>query len=282
MSEIDPSREKAIEDGAKSTGRRVNFNYVDTTILERRGIDRYDTKKPKGNNFIRIVTPSKTGPFAKEVWKHSNVGTDGNAYLCLEKMFGKKCLVCEYIRKLKREGADDDVIQPLVAGRRYLMFVVDTTSEETEEEGPKWFDCPPTIYQQICSLSIDKRTGKRIDPTDPEEGRDIEFTRVDGKRTSYGSFELKETNPVPKSWYEGLPSFDEVLLIPDEEEVARTISGVNSSEEDEKADFKSTTREEKDEKEPIESESDDSKRASSVRQKLAEIESRRRGQREKQ
>jgi hypothetical protein len=320
MSNIDSSREEAIAAGAKATGRRVNFNYVDTAKLERLGIDRYDTKKPKGNNFIRVVTPSKVGPFAKEIWKHSNVGADGNTFLCLQAMLKKRCPVCDYIKRLKSENADPKVIGDLAVGKRYLLFVVDTTSEQTEEEGPKWFDCPPTIYQQICSLSVDKRTGKKIDPTDPKEGRDIEFTRVDAKRTSYGNFVLKEAGEVPESWYKNLPSFDDILLIPDIVEVERAVSGMTPSDENEAEETSSATRrertrgesakepekdadtaEEPEEAEPKENEavveeivvesrksrvrprseaSGDSEQATSVRQKLAEIESRRKGAKE--
>lgn len=302
MSEIDKSREEAIEAGANMSSGRVNFNYVDTTKAERLGLDRYNTKKPKGYNFIRIVTPSRKGAFAKEIWKHVNVGADGNTYLCLDQMFGKTCPVCEHIRKLKRENPNDDAIKELAVQRRFLLFVVDTTSVETEKEGPKWFDCPPTIYQQICSLSIDKRTGKRIDPTDPEDGRDIEFTRFDGKRTSYGSFELKRTDPIPKSWYEDLPSFDDILLIPDAEEVAKAVFGVLEDKSDReeqhegettkksRARFRSERSEEEVEKdnrrtqrsEDKNSRFEDSERAKAVSRRLDEITERRKRERERE
>lgn len=260
MSEIDESREKAIEAGASMRSGRVNFNYVDTAKTERLGLERYDTKKPKGYNFIRIVAPNKKGAFAKEIWKHANVGADGGTYLCLEQMFGKECPVCEHIKKLKKENPDDDAIKELAAQRRFLLFVVDTTSAETEKEGPKWFDCPSTIYQQVCSLSIDKRTGKRVDPTDPENGRDIEFTRVDGKRTTYGSFALKETASVPKSWYMDLPTFEEILLVPNPEEVARALSGMSDSGGSEEKTRSRTTEESEtrsEDKEPEEEVEDD-------------------------
>lgn len=306
MSEIDESREKAIETGASMSSGRANFNYVDTIKTERLGLERYDTKKPKGYNFIRIVTPNRKGAFAKEIWKHANVGANGGTYLCLEQMFGKACPVCEHIKKLKKENPNDEAIKELVAQRRFLMFVVDTTSAETEKEGPKWFDGPFTIYQQVCSLSIDKRTGKRIDPTDPEHGRDIEFTRVDGKRTTYGSFALKETASIPKSWYQDLPAFDDILLIPNPEEVAKAVSGMpddSSSEEGSRTTEESGTWSE--DREPEEIVEDDDRRvrrserserkdsgskdksseqakADAVRSKLDEISERRRQRREEE
>ena len=226
---MDESRENAIESGASISTGGVNFNYVDTAALERLGIGRYGTKKKDGNNFIRIVAPSTKGAFAKEIWKHSNVGGDNVTYLCLDKMLGKRCPVCEYIAELKRENVDANVVKELTPSLRYLLFVIDITSRDTEDEGPKWFDCPITIYKEICSLSKDKRTGAKIDPTDPDDGRDIEFVRKDGRRTSYGGFVLSKNDPIPDSWFKDLPTFDEVLLISDPDEMEQAVSGKKSS-----------------------------------------------------
>jgi len=229
---MDKSREQAIDDGANVSTGGVNFNYVDTNKLDRMGIGRYNTKKKDGNNFIRIVAPSSTGPFAREIWKHDNVGANNATFLCLDKMFGKACPICDQIAELKASGADNDTIKELNPSRRFLLFVVDTTSRETEEEGPKWFDCPISIYKAVCTLSKDKRTGEKLDPTDPDNGRDVEFVRNDGKRTEYTGYVLRETKPIPSSWYKDLPSFDEVLLVPNPTEMREAVLGRKSDSKD--------------------------------------------------
>jgi len=277
---MDEARAKALNDGANMSTGGVNFNYVDVSKLERAGIDRYDTKKPKGNNFIRIVAPSKTGAFGREIWKHGNVGANNATFLCLDKMYGEKCPICEHIQKLKRANADSDVVKELYPGRRFLLFVVDTTSKDTEDEGPKWFDCPITIYREVCGLSQDRRTGEKIDPTDPEDGRDIEFVRNDGKRTSYGGFKLVKTDPIPKSWYEDLPTFDDILLKPTSDEMEEAVSGTRSAskETDPKGDDRRDTEGSRDRSTRDESRErpDDSEQAASVRGKIDEIRNRRR------
>jgi len=242
---MDESRKKAIEDGAKiSSGSRVNYNYVDTDKLEKLGIARYDTKKKEagGNNFIRIVSPSSKGAFAMQISKHQNVGADGNTFLCLDRMFGKPCPVCEYIKELKAKNPGSPEIKDLAASTRFLMYVVDTSSEATMEEGTKWFDCPITIYKNVCNLSKNRRTGEPVDPTDPVDGRDVEFTRQDGKRTDYIGFVLTSTDTIPESWYTGLPAFDDILLVPTYDEVKAALSGVKATAEDEgKVETKTTT-----------------------------------------
>jgi len=237
---MDESRAQAIDDGANVSTGSINFNYVDTNKLERMGIGRYSTKKPKGENFIRIVAPSKKGAFAREIWKHDHVGADDAVFLCLEKMFGEPCPVCKHIQELKKSNINGDTIKELTPNRRFLLFVVDTTSSDTEAEGPKWFDCPPTIYKEVCTRSKDRRTGEKIDPSDPEDGRDIEFVRQDGKTTRYVGVELKPAPPVPKSWYEDLPPFDEILLRPDPKEVEEAISGTKSSTKESRSDGNNT------------------------------------------
>ena len=287
MSTMDEGRAKSLEAGANMKTGGVNFNYVDTIKLERLGIGLFVTgKKPGGNNFMRIVAASKKGIFALEIWKHSNIGTNNATHLCLQEMFGKPCPICEYAEELKREGADPKIIKELDLDHRFLLFVVDTTSRETEEEGPKWFDCPVTIYKEICVRSKDKRTGEQIDPADPEDGRDIEFTRVDGKRTTYTGLKLvKMDTPIPKSWYEDLPTLEEVLLIPDYDEMQVAVSGKKSSppkEDDVREESSSrgrgesrgearTTRGESRGDSRRSSQDDEGARAESVRNKLDEL-----------
>lgn len=292
---MDDSRAQSLEAGATMKTGGVNFNYVDTAKLERLGIGLFVTgKKPGGNNFMRIVAPSKKGAFALEIWKHSNIGANNVTFLCLVKMFGKPCPVCEYAKQLKAEGADPKIIKELDLDHRFLLFVVDTASRETEEEGPKWFDCPISIYKEICVLSKDRRSGEQLDPADPEDGRDIEFIRVDGKRTTYTGFKLvKMDAPIPKSWYEDLPSLDEVLLIPDPDEMRIAVTGKKPSPptEDSRGKSRGETRETRSESRSGRGEaggtigesrgargesrrrsSVDSDNAQSVKDKLAEIE----------
>lgn len=222
---MDDSREKALNAGANMSTGGTNFNYCDADKLERKGLVKYNTKKPNGDNFIRVVAPSDTGPFAAEIWHHSKVGSSKATYLCMEKMYGKPCAVCDYQKDMKAAGVKVETIKELNPAHRFFMYVVDTTSGDSEDEGPKWFDCPVSIYKNICTLSKDRRTGESFDPTDPINGRDIEFVRKDGNRTEYTGMKLVPTKPIPESWYADLPAFEEVLLTPDYDAVKVAVSG---------------------------------------------------------
>jgi hypothetical protein len=224
---MNEERSKALESGATMKTGGSNFNYVDTALLERKGLGPYKTKTKDGNNYMRIVAQNTKAPIVREIWMHSNVGQGRNTYLCLKKMFDLPCPICSYAVDLKAAGETAAVVKELDTSHRFLMFVVDTTSRETELEGAKWFDCPVSIWKEICLHSQVKRTGEWIDPSDPVDGRDIEFVRTDGKRVSYGGFNLVKTDEaIPKSWYEDLPSLEEVLLVPDPEEMLVAVTGI--------------------------------------------------------
>ena len=283
---MDESRENMYKTGAEMKTGGSNFNYVDTSILERLGIGFYKTKTKDGNNFIRIVAQSRKVPAAREIWMHSNIGQGKNTFLCLDRMFGKSCPICEHARQLKLAGESAEVLKELDVGHRFLLFVVDTTSRETEMAGPKWFDCPVTVWKEICLHSQDRRSGERFDPADPVDGMDIEFVRTDGKRTSYAGFKLVKTkDEIPKSWYQDLPLLDDVLLMSDSEEMRMAVTGMKSSSSNKKdSREESSSREERSREEAPRGESrraesrpdsmrspEDDDRAQSVKDKVDQL-----------
>jgi hypothetical protein len=147
-------------------------------------------------------------------------------------MFGEPCAICDHQKDMRQDGVSAEIIKELNPGHRFFMYVVDTTNADTEDEGVKWFDCPVSIYKNVCTLSKDRRTGQSFDPTDPVDGRDVEFVRKDGKRTEYTGMRLVPTKPIPKSWYEDLPAFKEVLLIPTYKEAMEAVSGQRAAKEE--------------------------------------------------
>ena len=241
---MDDSRERALQtDYEQSTKGRTNFLYVDTKKTERLGIPSYRTVT--GDNFIRIIAPTPTGHYRKEVFIHSKVGANGGTFLCLKKMYNKPCPVCEYIEQLKAEGGNDEQAAELAATRRYLFFVYNVATEETEAKGLHWYDAPTTILNGIVGLSKDKRSGKILDVSDPKNGRDIEFTRKgSGLLTKYDSFKLVENNPIPEEWLKDVPAFDDILLVPTYDQVKKEVTGIEVSPPPEEKEVKKDGREE--------------------------------------
>jgi len=217
-------------------GNSGKYDYVDVRALERAGIVQY---KMKDTNFIRIISPKfskypadKLPFYGKEIFYHSDIGPDGRTYVCLKRMLGERCPVCEYADQIRAVNANDERLKALWPSRRYLFFVYDVKDAETEKLGLHWFDSPVSVKDNVISLSRDRRTGQLVDVSDPLDGRDITFERVGkGMTTKYEGFELNNNAAPPKEWYDGAPDdFEEFILYPTYDQLAAAI-GMGMAEE---------------------------------------------------
>lgn len=221
-----------VNEASHADNRNVSkYAYVDEMALERMGITQYKTES--GSNFIRIISPKfdgykKVPYFGKEIHTHTKVGADERTFLCLKKMYDEPCPVCELYEEIKNKDAKDVRLKALRTSTRYLFFVVDVTDATTESKGLRWFDSPVGVNDNIIELSRDRRKGGVIDVSDPDNGRDIEFTKTgSGLKTTYKAFRLVENDPIPDEWLEDVPNdFDEVLKKPEYADVAAEVSGM--------------------------------------------------------
>jgi len=157
------------------------------------GIIKY--KPREGENRIRVLPRTwKDTEKWGDNWEvlaslHRNVGPDEATYLCLDKMQGKKCPVCEVRRKAESEEADALRVQV-----RPMVWIID---RDNEKAGVQLWDMPLGLFRDINRRSVDKKTNAVILVDDPEEGFDIMFTREgEGKTTKYVSVEI-DRDPTP-------------------------------------------------------------------------------------
>jgi hypothetical protein len=154
--------------------------------------------KPKeGENVVRIMPPSwkdteKYGDgWEVGIYLHYNVGPDDGSYLCLDKMKGEPCPVCD-ARSQSRSEEEKDALRPSF---RCLAWVID---RDNEKAGPLVWSMPITLFKDINARSIDKKSNLPILIDDPEEGFDIAFNREGtDMRTKYTAVEvLRDASPL--------------------------------------------------------------------------------------
>jgi hypothetical protein len=223
MSRLDAIKQKRQE--AKTRGVR-SFNYVDTIKLERLGIVQF--KPVDGDNFIFIIPPADENEYyGKEIWRHNNIGVDGITLLCPKKMLNKHCPICADILRLKAADPQDEAIQDLRPGQRFLFFVVDARNSETEKKGPQWYDAPVSVNDSIVKIAEDKRTGEAIDVSNPNKAYNVVFEKTGSqKKTRYGGFILEpRTTPIQSDWLD-VPKFDDILNIIDPDVIEAAYSGM--------------------------------------------------------
>lgn len=161
-------------DAMKARASQSGGNF-DSPVL-----DSIKTFNPKaGDHEIRIMPPTweDAASFGLEVWQHYSIGADGGTYICLHKMKGEHCPICDERQRAERAG-EEDLAAALKPGKRVAMWVIDRSAEK---EGPKLWMAPWTLERDICALAIDKKSGEIFQLDNPEEGYDVSFS-VQGEK----------------------------------------------------------------------------------------------------
>jgi hypothetical protein len=167
-------------------------------------VDRFQTLKVKeGEHTFRILpytwddTKKWGDHWAVEIFVHGNVGPENNQYLCLRKMLGKHCPVCEKQRELEKAGEDDDAKEIRIQNK-WVCWAID---RDNEKAGPLVWSVPFTLNRELCLRSEDKRSGSVLLIDDPEEGYDVSFIRDgSGLKTRYNRVDVaRESSPLSES-----------------------------------------------------------------------------------
>lgn len=134
-------------------------------------------KAHDGYNTIRILPPTWDSPehYGLDLHVHYGIGPDDQAYLCLKKMKGEDCPICEEREHARRSGESEEYVKDLDTTRRTLFYLVD---RDNEKDGVLAWAAPfSKIDQAIVKVSIDRQTGDALPVDDPEAGYDIEFDK---------------------------------------------------------------------------------------------------------
>jgi len=161
--------------------------------------------KPKeGENCIRILpwisgenpdvekyTEKWGNHWGIDLLIHYNVGPDNGSYLCLDKMKGERCPICQ----ARHEATDEDEADKLKPSTRILCWVIDRNDEKS---GPKLWSMPLGVSQDISASSTVKGSGEALLIDHPEEGYDVYFDREGEKlKTKYKRIDVaRESSPI--------------------------------------------------------------------------------------
>ena len=179
------------------------------------------------SHFLAILpNPDNPDVYAHEIYIHYDVNKTGS-YLCPEKNFNEMCPVCEYRKALEAEGEPDEVTGSLNPGRKYLIYVVDMTDRKTIRKGPQLLAAPYSVMAGFADAATDQRTGAIIDITDPDTAVNVVFKRTGTsmQATEYSAFGIEDrTDKLPSKYAKSLPSFEEVMEMPNVEKMAEAIN----------------------------------------------------------
>ena len=210
-----------------------------------------------GKNIINIIpfeVKSKNHPLVKqgqleigdqdyclEIWMHRFIGPSESSVICLKRMYGKACPICEEAERFKKAGKERES-GALLAKQRVLYNVEDTRRKPGELQV---FDVSYYLFEKelIDEARNENEDGENwLDFSNPETGSLIKFRC---SKTTQGGFEFNEfksfsfverDDPIEDDLLESAISFDEHLNILNYEEIQAILYGSDDDEEEEDQD----------------------------------------------
>lgn len=172
---FEPVPEEALEKATQAGGDYDSY-IADTVKF---------VKVDEGEHNFRVLPrtwdPKQWGPYwYVEAYVHFGIGPDKGNYLCLNKMKGSACPICEVIAELDKE-ADEKQIAELRAGRQYYAYVIDRANPK---EGVKVWRFGQRLRRNLTMRCQDKKTKEWLQISDPDEGYDISFRRTGTTKTN--------------------------------------------------------------------------------------------------
>lgn len=236
------SRRGGREEGGRSSGRRSAYSYEkrDASAVEKRstqGANEFDKflkdsvkmfKPADKENVIRLLPPTWEKPkhYGLDIHVHYGIGPDRQTYLCLHKMKGEACPICEERQRALDDG-DEKYAKELEPKRRVLVYLI---NRDAEKEGLLAWAMPWTVDRDICAISVDKRSGEVLPIDHPEEGFDVMFEKKGAKdRTEYVGLRIDRRDSAlgNDAWLDAAMDMPlpDTLVYYDYDHIAKTFGG---------------------------------------------------------
>ena len=138
-------------------------------------------KIKEGDMCVRFLPPSwdDAEHYGYEIHVHRGIGADKSDYLCLNKMKGEACPLCE-----ERDAFSDDAgyAEKLKPQKRYVVWLI---NRDDEKAGVLLWSMAWTIDRDIARISTDKRTKEVYFIDDIKDGWDLSFEMQMKKSKEY-------------------------------------------------------------------------------------------------
>ena len=168
--------------------------------------------------------------YKMDVWLHSNVGVDNAQYLCLKKMTGEDCPICDRRAELQENGEDKEITNKLKPKHNALYNIICYDSDEQKNKGVQlWMINTWNMEDRLTALA-EEDSGEPILFPDAKHGKCISFKREGTTMTNtrYTAHKFKDRDyKISDKLLDSTLSLDELLVYPTYEEVSKADSGAN-------------------------------------------------------
>lgn len=227
---------------AEEVKQRANRPIGNRDNYIKDGIDFFQPKKD--DNTIRVLPPTWEGArhYGLDVYLHYGIGPDESAYLCLDKMRGEACPLCEE-RATASGAGEEELAKALQPKGRVLVWVID---RKDEGKGPLLWSMPAGLDKDMVNCAIDKSTGEILTIDDPSEnGYDVSFKREgEGIKTKYTGIQvarkaspLSDDGALADKWLQYISDnpLDQIVILRSYEELSAAYAGTTVRSPEERA-----------------------------------------------
>lgn len=152
----------------------------------------------EGKNRIRVLPSTFDDPYyAYQAFAHRYVGVDKGSYLCLDKMMGKPCAVCDAALLTRKDGEEQEY-KKMRWKELAISWILDRNKDE---EKPQLWIIGARTDGDVCKVRTDDDTGKVLPVDNPDGGYDLLFTRdrMD-ENTRYSGWRFaRDPSPISSS-----------------------------------------------------------------------------------
>lgn len=218
--------------------------------------------RPKEGDHIVDIIPYIAGPNDKDISEgeptytfeylvHRNVGPNNLMFLCLQEMYNKPCPICEHRMQLIEAGSDDTVWKPLFARKRNLYNIICYDRGEEEKGIQVWDEAYFYSEKNIMAISKKRGRGGKIGKlqnfSDVDKGKSVSFqiepavSKNDFKTYTGFTFEERDYT-IEDELLENTFCLDEIVLIPEYEDISEIYWGSKSPDEEEEEEEEPSSR----------------------------------------
>lgn len=285
------AKERLLERMKK--GQKKGGGDFERTSIFKAGVDAEFWAPKEGEQHWFDIIPYIAGPNDPDVeegeetycfqpYTHRGVGPNEKDVVCLAKTYGKKCAICDHVKKMINDEEDEDEIKALQVQRNpraiYNVHVLD--SKDEQKKGVQIFNASHfTMESHLLELANrPTRPGsKQIDPfiyypAADETGKTISFKRKSKFEFIAHNFEDRDYS-IDKKLLKAAHILDECIVIPTYEQQLAWLHGeeADDSESPKREKTERTRSQRKDKKEKVEEEVEEENDDQSLEEQLEDM-----------
>jgi len=131
------------------------------------------------NNPLVVRGEAQVGDsdYVLDIWVHRSIGPTEDNYICPARNYGKPCPICEKIKILQSDEANDDLVKDIRPRRRVIYNILCWDKGEFEKGIQIWEVAHFYMESHLVEIAKQPRDGGFVNFACPDDGKTVCFKR---------------------------------------------------------------------------------------------------------